>query len=200
PGENIGAAMRFAGAATQILFTGSTHVFVVASGGSTGLPGGGPGLIGGRTADGEAIGDPFPIVTPAAGARIAASDAGDVYVGTTTEGNFDIEVFRPGRDAELRPLLRIAGIGTALAVTRSATSAAAVTDQGTFLFTVAEAKGRGTRVAGVVRDLAFAADGTLYALDQTSLLAIGPDGTVKWTAPLTDGRRLAIGRRAVVLD
>src|SRR5205814_753411 len=49
-GENIGSGMRFTGAATQVLFTGSTHVFVVASGGSTGLAGGGPGLIGGRHA------------------------------------------------------------------------------------------------------------------------------------------------------
>ena len=26
------------------------------------------------------------------------------------------------------------------------------------------------------------------------------DGAVKWTAPLVDGRRLVVGRRAVVLD
>ena len=57
-----------------------------------------------------------------------------------------------------------------------------------------------TRIAGAVRDIAFAPDGTLYALDQTSLLAIGPDGAAKWTAPLVDGRRLVAARRAVVLD
>jgi len=57
-----------------------------------------------------------------------------------------------------------------------------------------------TRVAGQVRDIAFASDGTLYVLDQTSLVAIAPDGAVKWTAPLVDGRRLVPGRRAVVLD
>src|SRR5207253_1369301 len=94
-GQNIGDGMRFTGAATQMLFVPSTRVFVAASTGSTGLPGGGPGLIGGRTADGEPLGDPFPIVTPAAGARLAASDAGDVYVGTTSGGAFDMEVFRP---------------------------------------------------------------------------------------------------------
>ncbi|HVD50732.1 MAG TPA: hypothetical protein VNB51_01720 [Candidatus Udaeobacter sp.] len=199
-GENIGSGMRFTGAATQILFTGSTHVFVVASGGSTGLPGGGPGLIGGRTASGEVIGDPFPIVTPAAGARIAASDAGDVYVGTTSENNFDIEVFRPGRDSELKAVARIAGTGTALAVDRTAKFAAAVTDQGTYRFALADPKTTLTRVAGTVRDIAFAPDGTLYALDQTSLLAVGPDGVTKWTAPLVDGRRLVAARRAVVLD
>lgn len=199
-GENIGSGMRFTGAATQILFTGASRVFVVASGGSTGLPGGGPGLIGGRTADGEVIGDPFPIVTPAAGARIAASDAGDVYVGTTTSGAFDIEVFRPGRDTELRPVARLAGNGTALAVDRSGKIGAAVTDQGTYRFSLADPKTAAVRLAGPVRDIAFALDGTLYALDQTSIVAIGTDGTAKWTSPLVDGRRLVAGRRAVVLD
>jgi hypothetical protein len=199
-GQNLGEGMRFTGAATQILFVPSTRVFVAASGGSTGLPGGGPGLIGGRTADGELIGDPFPIVAPAAGARIAASDAGDVYVGTTSEGAFDVEVFRPGRDSGLKAVARIAGSGTALAVDRSATFAAAVTDQGTYRFALSDPKATLTRVAGVVRDIVFAPDGTLYALDQTSLLAIGTDGAAKWTAPLVDGRRLVVGRRAVVLD
>ncbi|MDP9275893.1 MAG: hypothetical protein M3O99_09920 [Chloroflexota bacterium] len=199
-GENLGEGMRFTGAATQILFVPSTRVFIAASGGSTGLPGGSPGLIGGRTADGDLIGGPFPIVAPAAGARIAASDAGDVYVGTTSENAFDIEVFRPVRDSELKPVARIAGVGSALAVDRSAKFGAAVTDQGTYRFALSDPKATLTRIAGPVRDIAFAADGTLYALDQTSFLAIAPDGTVKWTAPLVDGRRLVVGRRPVVLD
>jgi hypothetical protein len=198
-GGNIGSGMRFTGAATQMLFVPSTRVFVAASTGSTGLPGGGPGLIGGRTADGDPLGEPFPIVTPAAGARIAASDAGDVYVGTTSGGAFDIEVFRPGRDAQLKAVARVAGVGTALAVDKSARLAAAVTDQGTFRFAIADPKTL-TRVAGVVRDIAFAPDGTLYLLDQTSLAAIGPDGNARWTAPLVDGRRLVAGQRVAVLD
>jgi hypothetical protein len=198
-GRNIGSGMRFTGAATQMLFGPSTRVFVAASTGSTGLAGGGPGLIGGRTADGEPLGDPFPIVTPAAGARIAASDAGDVYIGTTSAGAFDIEVFRPGRDSQLKAVARVAGVGSALAVDRSAKLAAAVTDQGTYRFAVADPKTL-TRIAGTVRDIAFAADGTLYLLEQTSLAAIGPDGTAKWTAPLVDGRRLVVGQRAAVLD
>lgn len=199
-GENLGSGMRFTGAATQILFVPSTRVFVAASTGSTGLPGGGPGLIGGRTADGDVIGNPFPIVTPAAGARIAANDAGDVYVATTTGGVFDIEVFRPGRDSELTAVARIAGVGIGLAVDRSAKFAAVITDQGTYRFALADPKTTLTRIAGPVRDIAFAPDGTLYALDQTSLSAIGPDGAVRWTAPLGDGRRLVAARRAVVLD
>jgi hypothetical protein len=198
-GENIGSGMRFTGAATQMLFVPSTRVFVAASTGSTGLATGGPGLVGGRAADGGVIGDPFPIVTPSSGARIAASDAGDVYVATTSEGAFDIEVFRPGRDAELTGVARIAGVGRALAVDRTGKFAAAVTDQGTYRFAVADPKTL-TRVAGAVRDVAFAPDGTLYLLDQTSLMAMGQDGAVKWTATLVDGRRLVAGRRAVVLD
>jgi len=198
-GQNLGDGMRFTGAATQMLFVPSTRVFVAASTGATGLPGGGPGLIGGRTADGAALGDPFPIVTPAAGARIAASDAGDVYVGTTSAGAFDIEVFRPGRDSLLKAVARVAGIGSALAVDKSAKFAAAVTDQGTYRFAIADPKTL-TRVAGTVRDISFAPDGTLYLLDQTSLVAISPDGTAKWTAPLVDGRRLATGQRVAVLD
>ena len=198
-GENIGSGMRFTGAASQLLFIRSTRVFVAASGGATGLPGGGPGLIGGRNADGDPIGDPFPIVTPAAGAEIAASDAGDVYVGTTSGGNFDIEVFRPGRDTDLRAVARITGVGSALAVDPAGRIGAAITDQGTYRFALGDPKTL-TRVAGSARDIAFAADGTLYVLDQTSLLAVAPDGAVKWTAPLVDGRRLVVGRRAVVLD
>ena len=198
-GQNIGDGMRFTGAATQILFVPSTRVFIAASTGSTGLAGGGPGLIGGRTADGDPLGDPFPIVTPAAGARIAASDAGDVYIGTTSGGAFDIEVFRPGRDSELKTVARVAGIGSVLAIDKSAKFAAAVTDQGTYRFAVADPKTL-TRVAGVVQDIAFAPDGTLYLLDQTSLAAIGPDGIAKWTAPLVDGRRLVTGQRVAVLD
>ena len=138
-------------------------------------------------------------MTPAAGARIAASDAGDVYVGTTTGGAFDIEVFRPARDAELKTVARVAGVGTALAVDRTAGFAAAVTDQGTYRFALADPKTL-TRVAGSVRDVAFAPDGTLYLLDQTSIVAIGQDGMRKWTAPLVDGRRLVAGQRVVVLD
>jgi hypothetical protein len=198
-GQNVGLGMRFTGAATQLLFVPSARVFVAASTGSTGLAGGGPGLVGGRTADGEVIGDPFPIVTTGAGARIAASDAGDVYVGTTSGNAFDVEVFRPGRDSTLKAVARIAGVGRALAVDRSAKFAAAVTDQGTYRFALADPKTL-TRVAGTVRDVAFAPDGTLYVLDQTSVLAIAPDGATKWTAPLVDGRRLLAARRPVVLD
>jgi hypothetical protein len=198
-GQQVGFGMRFTGAATQILFVNGSRLFIAASSGSTGLPGGGPGLIGGRAPDGAILGDPFPIVTPAAGAQIAANDAGDVYVATTTNGAYDVEVFRPGRDSGLTAVARIAGTGRAFDVDRAGRYAAAITDQGTYRFALADAKTL-TRVAGPVRDIAFGLDGTLYLMDQTSLTAIGADGGTKWTAPLVDGRRLVVGRRAVVLD
>jgi len=198
-GQLVGAGMRFTGAATQILFVPAARAFVAASTGSTGLPGGGPGLIGGRAPDGAILGDPFPIVTPSSGAQIATSDAGDVYVGTTSGGAYDVEVFRPGRDARLKTVARVAGAGRALAIDRAARFAAAITDQGTYRFALGDAKTL-TRVAGSVRDIAFSPDGTLYLLDQTSLVAVGEDGAVRWTAPLVDGRRLVAARRPVVVD
>jgi WD40 domain-containing protein len=198
-GQLVGSGMRFTGAATQIMFVPTSRLFVAASKGPTGESSGGPGLIGGRAPDGAPLGDPFPIVTPAAGAQIASSDAGDVYIGTTSGGAYDVEVFRPGRDVDPRPVARITGVGRALAIDRTAKFAAVVTDQGTFRFALADAKTL-TRVAGMVRDIAFAPDGTLYVMDQTSLAAIGADGAPKWTTPLVDGRRLFAARRAIVLD
>jgi hypothetical protein len=198
-GELVGVTMRYPAAATQILFVPTSRLFVAASKGASGEASGGPGLIGGRAPDGAVLGDPFPIVTPAAGGQIAASDAGDLYIATTSEGAYDIEVFRPGRDTEARPVARIAGVGRALAVNRAATAAAVITDQGTYRFALADPKTL-TRIDSPVREIAFAPDGTLYLLDQTSLRAIGPDGAVRWTATFVDGRRLVAGRRAVVLD
>ena len=198
-GQVVGSGMRFTGAATQIMFVPTTRAFVAASRGPTGDAAGGPGLIGGRAPDGAPLGGPFPILTPAAGAQIASSDAGDVYIGTTSGGAYDIEVLRPGRDADPRPVARITGVGRALAVDRAAKLAAVITDRGTFRFALADPKSL-VRIAGAVRDIAFAPDGTLYVMDQASLAAIGADGAVKWTAPLVDGRRLVAARRAVVLD
>jgi hypothetical protein len=198
-GQLVGAGMRFTGAATQILFVPTTRAFVAASTGATGLPAGGPGLIGGRAPDGAVLGDPFPIVTPAAGAQIATSDAGDVYVATTSNGGYDVEVFRPGRDSELKSVARVNGVGKALAVARDAKYAAVVTSEGTYRFALAEPKTL-TRVAGTGRDIAFGPDGILFVMDQTSLTAIGADGSAKWTAALSDGRRLLAAKRAVVLD
>jgi hypothetical protein len=198
-GEAVGSPMRFTGAALQLLFVPTTRAFVASSKGSTGDARGGPGLVGGRAPDGAPLGAPFPIVTPASGAHLAVTDAGDVYVGTTSGGAYDVEVFRPGRDTDLRAVARIAGTGRGLAVDRASKFAAVITDQGTYRFALADAKTL-TRLAGPVREVAFAADGTLYVLDQTSLTAIGPDGATKWSATLVDGRRVVVGQRTAVLD
>lgn len=198
-GQFVGFPMRFNNAATQLLFVQGSRLFVATSKGPTGEPGGGPGVIGGRAPDGALLGDPFPIVTPAAGSQLAASDAGDVYVGTTSGGGYDVEVFRPGRDDSLRAVARVPGIGRAVAVDRAGRTVAAITDQGTYWVSIADAK-TVKRLASPVREIAFAPDGTLYVLDQTSLVAFAPDGLRRWTVTLTDGRRLAVGRRPVVLD
>src|SRR2546426_508902 len=161
--------------------------------------GAGAGIAGGRAPDGAPLGAPSPIVTPAAGAQVAVSAAGDVFIGTTSGGGYDIEMFRPGRDSDLRPVARVAGAGRGLAVDRAGAFAAAATDQGTYRIALADSR-TVTRVAGVVRELAFAPDATLYLLEPGALTAIGPDGGQRWTAPLLDGRRLVAGMRAVVLD
>jgi len=122
-----------------------------------------------------------------------------VFVGTTSGGGYDVEVFRPGREADLRSVARVPGVGRALAVDRAGKFGAAITDQGTFRFALGDAKTL-ARVGAPVRDFAFAPDGTLYLMDQAALTAIAQDGTVRWTAPLVDGRRLVGATRAVVLD
>ena len=105
-----------------------------------------------------------------------------------------------GRDAELRSVARVGGVGRALAVDRAGAFGAASTDQGTYRFAITSPGSAPVRVAGPVRDLAFAPDGTLYLLEATALTAIGPDGNRRWTAGLADGRRMVAARRAVVLD
>jgi hypothetical protein len=198
-GGPVGAPMRLTGAATQLIFVQTTRAFLAVSKGPTGDGSGGAGIIGGRAPDGEFLGAPFPIETPAAGAQLAASEPGDVYIGTNSGGAYDIATFRPGRDPQLRALVRITGSGRALAIDRAGAFGAAVTDKGTFRFNVADPRSV-TRIADPVRDIGFTPDGTLYLLDQSKLTAIGKDGAVSWTAPLIDGRRLVAANRAVVLD
>ena len=199
-GQVVGSGMRFTGAATQIMFVPTSRLFVAASKGPTGEAAGGPGLIGGRAPDGAPLGDPFPIVTPAAGAQIASSDAGDVYIGTTSGGAYDVEVFRPGRDADPRAIARVPGVGRALAVDRAGKTAAAITDQGTYWIDLTAPSTVARRISPTVRDIAFGIDGSLYLLDQTALVAYDTPYSVRWTTPLVDGRRLVAARRAVVLD
>src|SRR5438309_8358181 len=113
---------------------------------------------------------------------------------------FDVEVFRPGRDADPRAIARVPGVGRALAVDRAGKTAAAITDQGTYWIDLTAPSTVSRRISPTVRDVAFGIDGSLYLLDQTALVAYDTPYSVRWTAPLVDGRRLVAARRAVVLD
>jgi hypothetical protein len=99
-------------------------------------------------------------------------------------------------------VLRVPGIGTAFAIDPSGTYGAAVTDQGTYRFQLnaADPTKSLTKITTPVRDVEFARDGTLYLLDAKRILAVDAEGATRWTTPLVDGRRMAVGLRAVVLD
>ena len=200
-GAASGSAMRFPGATGQLLFVPGARAFVASSKGPTGLPAGGSGLVSGRAPDGASIA-PFPLPTPAAGALLAATDTGELYIATAGTAGTDIEVLRLAGDRRIRLILRIPGTARALAVDRTGSAGAAVTDQGTFRFGPRDADPTATlvRIADPVRDVAFGADGTLYRLDQNHITATSPGGGQRWDVVLIDGRRMVIGQRALVLD
>ena len=201
-GAAFGSAMRFPAATGQLVFVPTARAFVASSKGATGLPAGGGGLVGARAPDGSLLNTPFPIPAPAAGAVIAATDAGDLYIATPGAAGTDIEVLRVGVDRRVRGVVRLPGTARALAVDRTGTFGAAITDQGTFRFGPQDADPSKTvtRVADPAREIAFGADGTFYRLDQNRVTATAPDGTTRWEVVLVDGRRMVIGLRAVVLD
>ncbi len=200
-GPGDGYTSRLTSGATQLLFVRGARAWAAAAKGPTGEPSGGGGVVAGRGADGAPLAAPFPITTPAAGAQLASSDQGDLYVGTTSGGGYDIEAFRVGRDGAPHAVVRLPGLGRALAVDRGGTLGAAITDTGTYRFALADPARTLTRIGSTVRDVAFAADGTLYLMDATRLVAIDKDGNPRWSAgSLTDARRLVVGARAVVLD
>ena len=200
-GAASGSAMRFPGATGQLLFVPTVRAFVASSKGATGLPAGGGGLVSGRAPDGASIA-PFPLPTPAGGALLAATDTGELYIATAGTAGTDIEVLRIAGDRRIRGVVRLPGTARALAVDRTGTTGALVTDQGTFRFGPSAADPTATivRIADPSRDIAFGPDGTLYRLDQNRITAIAPGGTTRWEVVLVDGRRMVIGLRALVLD
>lgn len=200
-GAASGSAMRFPAATGQLLFVPTARAFVAASKGATGLPAGGGGLVSGRAPDGASIA-PFPLPTPAGGALIATTDTGELYIATAGTTGTDIEVLRLSGDRRIRGVVRLPGTARALAVDRTGTTGAAVTDQGTFRFGLRDADPTATivRIGDPARDVAFGTDGTLYRLDQNRITAIGPAGATRWEVVLVDGRRMVIGQRALVLD
>jgi outer membrane protein assembly factor BamB len=89
-----------------------------------------------------------------------------------------------------------------MAVDHTGTYGAMVTDQGSYRFGIKapDPSKTLTKIAGPSRDVEFGPDGTLYVLEGTQVSAYGADGAQKWAQPLTDGRRIVVGQRVVVLD
>ena len=201
PTDYVGLPMRLTGAAQSAIFVPKAYAFVASSAGAAGL-GSGAGIVGGRAPDGVPLSAPFPMDLPGSGGLLAASDNGDLFIASQTAEGYEVRVFRVGIGTFPRGVLRVPGVGKAFAVDRTGTYGAAITDQGTFRFQLnaSDPTSTITNVATPVRDVEFGADGTLYLLDARRFLAVGREGQVLWTAPLTDGRRMEIGARPVVLD
>jgi hypothetical protein len=196
PSDSVGVPVRLTGAAQSLVYVPAANAFAASAGGSDG------GIIGGRAPDGVPLSDPFPIALPPGGGLLAASDKGDLFIASQSSGGYEVRMFRPGVERFPKGVLRVPGTGTAFAIDPSGRYGAAVTDQGTFRFqvTAADPSKSITKLTTAVRDVQFARDGTLYLLDAQRVVAVDPEGATRWTVPLIDGRRLAIGARAVVLD
>lgn len=196
PNDTVGVPVRLSGAAQSLVYVPGVDVFAASSGGSDG------GVIGGRTPDGVPLAAPFPIALGSAGGLLAASDHGDLFIAWQNAGGFEVRMFRPGVERSTKGVLRIPGIGTAFAIDPSGKFGAAVTDQGTFRFqvTAADPTKSVTKLTTAVRDVEFARDGTLYLLDAQRVVAVDGEGVTRWTTAIVDGRRIAVGLRAVVLD
>jgi hypothetical protein len=200
----VGQQMRFPSAITQAVYVNvpTARAFVAVSRGPTGVAGGGGGLLGARAPDGAVLGEPFPITVPATGGSIAASDRGEILIATTTGGNTDVELLRLGTERFTRGVIRVPGNVLAFALDVKGDRAALVTDQGTYRFSPHDPNPGAAlqRVGDAVRDVAFGPDGTFIQLEKDKVTATGPDGVRRWQAPLTDGRKIAIGGRTLVWD
>jgi hypothetical protein len=200
----IAQQLHFPSAITQALYVNvpTARAFVALSKSASGVAGGGGGLIGARAPDGAVLGEPFPITTPAAGGFIAASDRGEVFIATTSAGKTDVELLRLGAERFTRGVIQIPGTVQDLALDAKGDRAAVITDQGTYRFSPHDPNPGATlqRIGAAVRDVAFGADGTFVQLDKDTVTAIGPDGVQRWQAPLTDGRKVALGTRTLVWD
>ena len=192
PTFTVGQPIRLAGAAISAIYVPKANAFAASS----------VGIIGGRAPDGVPLSDPFPIETGESGAILAASDVGELFIGVQVPQGFEVSVLRMGLERFPRGILRIPGIGRAFAVDPTGSFGAAVTDQGTFRFSLKAADPSKTivKVTGTARDVEFGADATLYVMEAQKLTAFSAEGSARWSQPLTDGRRIAVGIRPVVLD
>ncbi|MGH2712749.1 MAG: hypothetical protein ACRDM7_02470, partial [Thermoleophilaceae bacterium] len=151
--------------------------------------------------DGAILGAPFPLVTPAAGAVLASTPDGELYIATTSGGGVDIEVTEVGIERGVRGVVRVPGTGLHLVVDPDRHLAAVVTDEGTFTFQPHHTDPTSTlsRIGDPARDVAIA-DGRVYVLMQDRLVALDLTANERWSARLVDGRRLLVGSRVVVQD
>ena len=197
PSDNVGLPMRLYDAAQTAVFVPKAYAFVASSRGP-----GDNGIIGARAPDGAVLSDPFPILTGNAGAYLASSTAGELFIATQVPQGFEVSVLLIGQDKSPRGILRLPGKGRAFAVDPSGRWGAAITDEGTYRFSLkaADPTATITRVGAPVRDVRFASDATLYLLDAQRLAQVSADGVQTWSAPLVDGRRLVVASRPVVLD
>ncbi|HUG07087.1 MAG TPA: hypothetical protein VMQ78_11135 [Candidatus Limnocylindria bacterium] len=196
PSDTVGVPVRLTGAAQSLVYVPAAHAFAASSGGSDG------GIVGGRAPDGAPLSAPFPIALPSTGGLLATSDRGDLFIASQTSAGYEVRMFRPGAERFPKGVLRVPGTGRAFAIDPTGSFGAAVTDQGTFRFqvTAADPTKTITKLTTAVRDIEFARDGTLYLLDAQRVLAIDAEGATRWTTAVVDGRRIAVGLRAVVLD
>jgi hypothetical protein len=191
PSYHIGELMRLTGAPISAIYVPHLNYFAASS----------RGIIGGRSPDGVALRD-FPIFTGENDPRLAASDAGELFIAMQMPQGYEVGVLDLARSRTTQGILRVPGTGRAFAVDARGAQGAAVTDQGTFRFSLKAADPTSTiaPLGASARDIAFGADGTLYLLEAQRLTAVSPEGAVKWSQQLVDGRRIAVGARVVVLD
>jgi hypothetical protein len=196
PNDSTGVAVRLTGAAQSLVYVPGVDVFAASAAGPDG------GIIGGRTPDGLPIASPFPIDLPSSGGLLAVSDHGDLFVAFQVASGYEVRMFRPGSERFLKGVLRVPGIGRAFAIDPSGAFGAAVTDQGTFRFqvTAPDPTKSLNKLTTPVRDIEFARDGTLYLMDAQRMIAVDREGATRWTTSILDGRRMALGARAAVLD
>ncbi|OLC57931.1 MAG: hypothetical protein AUH85_02070 [Chloroflexi bacterium 13_1_40CM_4_68_4] len=202
-GQLMGTAGRLPSSAAAAVWVERRAVFVAASQGPTGKPEGGGGAVTALNLNGKVLSAPFPLVTPAAGPALAASPARDeVYIATTSKGATDIEAIRPGIDEKTRALARVDGQVADLIIDDAGTFAVLVTASGTYRFRPGTADPGATmeRIGATARDVAFDPDGTLYAVFADRLVAYDTGLRQRWSATLSDGRRVLAGRRVVVQD
>ncbi|HEY6958233.1 MAG TPA: hypothetical protein VI814_05375 [Candidatus Limnocylindria bacterium] len=195
----VGEPMRLRSATQSVLYVPHTNYFAASSAGGQD----GNGVVGARTVDGLHIDNsPFPIDVEPAGAILAASDIGELFIASMYRGAATLSVYLMGRDDAPHGVLQVPGVLRAMAVDHTGTYGAMVTDQGTFRFGIkaVDPAKTVTKITGPSRDVEFGPDATLYVLEPTRVSAFSSDSTQKWVQPLTDGRRMAVAMRVVVLD